>query len=120
MPAIILVVAFVIFLVVKWNQRQYLIELSSRMNQMITDLCAGEPLDSIQWSDELVQDSVMNSLGPLCDAAAESRSVVSLMDFQAEDAKAEVRIAVDNENIMTLTVEESPDGVLLVLGWSSE
>lgn len=87
---------------------------------MIVDLCAGRAPDSIHWGDALIRDAVITSVQALCDSPSENRSIVTVQSKDSEIPFMEVRIALDNRNVMTLEIEEMPGGKLLVRGWSSE
>lgn len=120
MPVVIIAVALLILGWSQWSNRQSIVAVSGQVEGMITDLCAGEPLESIRWGDALVREAVTEAVDALCSTLEENRTVVAVAGSDAEDPFIEVRIALDSRNVMTLEVEQMSDGILLVRGWSSE
>ncbi|MEE2907631.1 MAG: hypothetical protein VX527_07340 [Planctomycetota bacterium] len=120
MPVIIIVVAFMILGWSQWSHRQSREAIANKIEILIFDLCAGNSPVSIRWGDPVIQDAVITSVQSLCDSPRENLSIVTVQGEDTEDPMIEVRIALENRNVMTLEVEEMPGGKLLVRGWSSE
>ena len=120
MPLIIIVVAFLILTWSQCSQRQSLAGISDKIEGLISNACKGPAPDHIRWADSTLRDAVMSSAEALCDSSPDSLAIVAVSDSDDERPIVEVRIARDNQNVMTLEVEELSDGHLLVRGWSSE
>ncbi|MAT80073.1 MAG: hypothetical protein CMJ29_01895 [Phycisphaerae bacterium] len=120
MPVIIIVVAFLILAWSQWSQRQALTDMSSRVRGLISDLCSGNAPERIRWADSTIREAVIQSVDDLCSADQEAISIVAVSDQEVELPYVEIRISMDNRNVMTLQIESLPEDTLLVRGWSSE
>ena len=120
MPVIIIVVAFLILGWSQWSNRQSLSAMSSRIEGLVGDLCAGRNTASIRWADATVREAVTGSVSDLCGSSRDSWTIVAVNSSDEEQPGVQIRIAQGNQNVMTLHVEELPGDKLLVRGWSSE